>query len=253
MRRQLDTTRVAGNLIRCAGIFVIALTLQLPLSGQTIESDSARAEQARRNGERLPAQDQVSGIMGSMIRDEVPSSPGDPDLGEQVILKKREKPTPFSIAADVSGFYTTNAALTDVAEEDDFFLVGQVAASYQPRLANALFGEITVRQSAYRYSKLDELDFESFNIGAGVTYVAQPLWGLAFSARYNFNRLTDGSEHDEFFKNQTLTLGVLKVFELSKAHSVYAGYSTIFGWSDPVAPQRDEHGLFIGYRANLTR
>jgi hypothetical protein len=181
------------------------------------------------------------------------SSPGDPDLGEQVILKRRDKTTPFSAFASITGFYTNNAALTNADQVDDFFFVGEVGVSYQPRITRDLVAEITVRQAAFRYAKFDELDFESLNTGAGLTYVVRPLGGIALTARYNYNRLTDGSEHDEFFKNQTLTLGVLKSFELSKAHYIYLGYSTIFGWSDPVAPQRDEHGVFLGYHLNLTR
>ncbi len=182
-----------------------------------------------------------------------PPSPGDPDLGEQVILKRREKATPFSAFANVTGFYTSNAALTNGVELNDFFFVGEVGVSYQPRITRDLVAEITVRQAAFRYAKYDALDFESLNMGAGLTYVVRPLGGIALTARYNYNRLTDGSEHDEFFKNQTITVGLLKSFEFSKAHYVYVGYSSIFGFSDPVAPQRDEHGIFAGYHASLTR
>lgn len=182
-----------------------------------------------------------------------PSSPGDPDLGEQVILKRREKVRPFTLSADVSGFFTNNAALTNEFKVDDFFLAAQAAVSYQPRITSSLFGEVTVRQGFFRYAQYDELDFDSLNVGGGLTYVLRPLWNTALSVRYNYNRLTDGSEHDEFFRNHTVTVGLLKTFELSKAHYLYAGASAIFAWSDPKPAERDEYGIFGGYRVNLTR
>jgi len=212
---------------------------------------SSRVEQAERF--RLETPQQQNGLLPAFALDQAPPSPGDLDLGEQVILRRREKQTPFKLFADVSGFYTSNAALTDRSAHDDFFLVAQVGVTYQTRIATDLYAEATVRQATFRYARFDELDFDSLNAGAGLTYIARPLWGLAFSMRYNFNRLTDGSQHDEFFRQHTLTVGVQKTFELSKAHYVYAGYSSIFGWGVPVAPERDEHGIYLGYHANLSR
>lgn len=208
-------------------------------------------------GQRMRAdvtlRDNARASMSREAESTAPSSPGDPDLGEQVILKRREKVRPFTVSADVSGFYTSNAALTDTFEVDDFFLAAQAAVSYQPRLTPSLFGEITVRQGFFRYAEFDELDFDSLNIGGGLTYVMKPLWNTALSVRYNYNRLTDASEHDEFFRNHTVTVSLLKTFELSKAHYVYAGASSLFAWSDPKPVERDEYGLFAGYRVNLTR
>ncbi len=212
---------------------------------------NARVEQAQKFRPEASAQD--SGSLPAFSLDQAPASPGDPDLGEQVILRRKEKLTPFKLFADVSGFYTSNAALTDKHTVDDFFLVAQVGASYQTQVVPNLYAEATVRQATFRYAKFDELDFDSLNAGAGLTYVSRPLWGLAFSVRYNFNRLTDGSQHDEFFKNHTVTLAVQKTYELSKAHYLYGGYASVFGWSEPVAPQRDEHGIYLGYHASLSR
>lgn len=213
--------------------------------------NNARVEQAQRFRLEAPARD--TSAVPAFTLDQAPPSPGDADLGEQVILRRREKLTPFKLFADVSGFYTDNAALTDRHRLDDFFLVAQVGISYQTRIATDLYAEVTVRQATFRYAEFDDLDFDSLNAGAGLTYICRPLWGLAFSVRYNFNRLTDGSQHDEFFKNHTVTVAAQKSFELSKAHYVYAGYSSLFAWSEPVAPERDEHGIYLGYHASLTR
>ena len=239
----------------CAGL----MALRSPAYGQGGASreaavvSNARVEQAQRF--RLEPGNASDGATesGTVGYETAPSSPGDADLGQQVLLRRQERAMPFSAFANVSGFYTNNAALTNAAQVEDYFFVGEVGVSYQPRITQELVAEITVRQGVFRYAKYDVLDFESLNVGAGLTYAPQWLGGVALSARYNFNRLTDGDKHDEFFKNQTLTLAALRSFELSKAHYLFAGASAVFGWSDPVAPQRDEYGVFAGYHLNLTR
>jgi hypothetical protein len=60
----------------------------------------------------------------------VPASPGDDDLGVQLILKKREQYRPFQVFGDVAGSYTSNAFLTENGARGDYFFVGQVGASY---------------------------------------------------------------------------------------------------------------------------
>lgn len=216
---------------------------------------SGRVETAQRFRAAVTMRDEARESMSREAEtgDEAPPSPGDPDLGEQAILKRRERLRPFTLSADVSGFYTSNAALSDTNTVDDFFLAAQAAVSYQRPITSSLFGEMTVRQALFRYAEFAELDFESLNLGGGLTYVLRPLWNTAFSVRYNYNRLTDGDEHDEFFRNHTVTLSLLKTFELSKAHYIYAGASSLFAWSDPRPAERDEYGVFVGYRVNLTR
>ena len=214
---------------------------------------NGRVEQAQRFPAGTPPQaaaEQQGGLIPAGL---APPSPGDADLGQQVLLKRQEKATPFSAFASLSGFYTNNAALTNAAQVEDFFFVGEVGVSYQPRITRDLVAEITVRQADFRYARYDVLDFESLNVGAGLSYSPQVLRGVLLSARYNFNRLTDGKEHDEFFKNQTLTLAAMRSFELSKAHYIYVGGSAVLGWSDPVAPGRNEYGGVLGYHLNWSR
>lgn len=238
---------------RSSPVFASVLVLAAGWAHAQTLDDATRSEPARQFHYSDFRRDDAAAQLATHPALEAPSSPGDPDLGQQVILKKPEKAQPFSAYATFSGYYTSNAALTDRDTTDDFFGVGEIGVSYLPRISKDLTAEVTVRQADFRYADLDELDFESLNAGAGLTYIARPLWDLAFSLRYNYNRLTDGNDHREFFKNQTLSLSVLKTFSFSKAHYGYVGYSSVFGWSDPVAPQRDEHGVFLGYRANLTR
>lgn len=239
--------------MKIRAIFFSLAVVVTPVFAQEAARTGARVEQAQRFRSDEASQAEARERLAPAFGDEIPSTPGDPDLGQQVLLKKREKITPFNVFANVSGYFTNNAALTDVNMVHDYFMVAEAGASYQRQIVKDLYGEVTIRQAVFRYSEFNELDFDSMNVGAGLTYVLRPIWGVAATARYNYNRLTDGADHDEFFTNQTLTLGLQKTFEFSKAHYFYVGYSSVFGWSDPVAPQRDEYGIFAGYRANLTR
>lgn len=245
--------RAMVRLSRSVGFGLAVFLVSSPLLHAQTDTTAFRAEQARQFRKTPGLREDTASQVENIVTSEAPASPGDPDLGEQVILKKQEKPQPFSLFGTLSGFYTSNAALTNRNEADDLFAVAEIGVGYQQRLTSDFVAEINVRQAMFRYDEFDELDFESLNAGFGLTYVLRPLWNIALSARYNFNRLTDGSDHHEFFTNHTLTLGLLKTFSFSKAHYGYAGYASIFGWSDPVAPQRDEHGIFLGYRASLTR
>jgi hypothetical protein len=234
------------------------LGIVCPLAAQTSVPEgataaNARVEQAQRFRTGASSTDVESQQAGLVPAGLAPPSPGDRDLGQQVLLRRKEKATPFSAFATLTGFYTSNAALTNAARVDDFFFVGEVGVSYQPRITRDLVAEITVREAAFRYAHYGVLDFESLNAGAGLTYTARALAGVAFSARYNFNRLTDGKEHEQFFENQTLTLAAMRSFELSKAHYLYLGASAVFGWSDPLPPQRDEYGVTLGYHCNWSR
>jgi hypothetical protein len=70
--------------------------------------------------------------------------------------------------------------------------------------------------------------------------------------RYNCERLTNEDFGNEFFLNQTLSFGAQKSWIYQQKHWFYAGYASIFGFSDPVAAQRDEHSLFGGAHVRLT-
>jgi hypothetical protein len=56
----------------------------------------------------------------------VPKSPGDSDLGDQVLLKRSEKAEPFTAWIDSSLFWTDNAANVGATKAEDYFYVGGV-------------------------------------------------------------------------------------------------------------------------------
>jgi hypothetical protein len=182
-----------------------------------------------------------------------PLSFGDADIGEQWILKELPKYEAFLLFGDVAGFGTSNAALTKENTLSDWFMVARVGASYQPRFSETLQGELTVSQAFFRYNEYDALDFDSTNVGAGLTYIATSLWNAAFFGRYNYTYLSNEDFGDQIFDSHSITFGAQKSFLFTRSHYAYLGYSSVFSWADPYATQRNEHGLYGGYHMFVTR
>lgn len=182
-----------------------------------------------------------------------PASPGDDDLGLQQILSRRERYRAFTLFGDVSSFYTSNAFLTKRNTRSDAYVVGQVGAIWQPQIIGNLFGEITLRQQFFRYDEFDVLDFNALNTGTGLSYLLSDFGDILVSLRYNYQRLSPRDSFAAFYENHSITPGAQKVFPFSRAHYAYLGWNSQISFTDPNAPQRDEHALFIGYNANLTR
>ena len=111
---------MSGCVLKSFAAAAAALLTVSPAFAQ-VTAQSARVEAGQRARTDVALRDNARASMSHEAETTAPSSPGDPDLGEQVILKRREKVRPFTVSADVSGFYTTNAALTDAFKVDDFF------------------------------------------------------------------------------------------------------------------------------------
>src|SRR4051812_27710404 len=89
-----------------------------PSSSNNQVANNARVEQAQRF-QSGGTTESVAGQDGGLIPAGLaPTSPGDADIGQQVLLKRTNKATPFSAFATVSGYYTNNAALTNAVRVD---------------------------------------------------------------------------------------------------------------------------------------
>ena len=173
-------------------------------------------------------------------------TPGDFDLGVQLIMKPKERNRPLRLFATIDDFFTSNVALAKHDPQSDNYLFAEIGARYETKLSEALGFEATVRQAIFRYNKYRSFDFESLNVGAGVGYKVPELADVTLFARYNCERLTRDDFGDEFFLNQTLSVGAQKSWIYKETHAFFVGYSSLFGFSDPAASERDEHSLFGG-------
>lgn len=237
-------------MVMAAFVFVAHVQAQTAASdaqieaGRRLETDT---ETQQRTKELTPG---VSGLEGI----EVPTSPGDEDLGDQVILKqKTEREKIFSLFGDIMLLQTDNALLEKQGGKDDQLWVGQVGLGVQPKINDRTFYDVTVRQQFFRYERFQNLDFDSFNASGGIMHVLEKFWDTAIFGRYNYNRLTDTIDGHEIFTNHTLLFGAQKIFPISKAHYVYVGHSSQIAISDPTSVQRNDYSLFCGYHVDLTR
>lgn len=182
-----------------------------------------------------------------------PESPGDEDLGQQIILKTKNVYQPLTVFLGTDLSYTSNVGLSEGNEQEDWISRTTLSAIYAPRFGNYLQGNISISQDVFRYDKFDELNFESLNLGAGLTYNLWFLYGVNAHLVFNYNRLTSEGYGDEIFSNRSLSFSLSRNFILSRAHYFYVASGVELGWSDPEQAARDEFTLLTGYHVRLAR
>ena len=182
-----------------------------------------------------------------------PSSPNDPDLGEQAILKRAEQYQPFTVVVSAPLTYTSNVALVRTGEKSDTLFTPSVLFAWTPRITPALYGNVSIGQQMFYYNRFDELDFGSFDARAGLIYNIPPAHNLVLRADYAYNRLTD-EDFDEFFASHSLNLGAEMPFRIVRAQQISIGLDTVFNLdSDPEPPGRNDYSAFAAYTVALAR
>ena len=232
----------------------LALALLLSISAPALpqgaiqraatEADVSRSEMMGTITQRIFAQDP----------DYAPPSPADEDLGEQRLLVPSERYKAFTLFANASEFYTSNAYLSNGGAQSDWFTALQFGGAWVPRITGSLYGEVTALQQLYRYANFNGLNFNSLDLGAGLLYPIRQLDDLTVFARYNYNLLTNDASNQSLFYQQTIRLGLQKPFVFSRAHSGTLGFLTdinLNGWPDYAV--RNRFALLAGYQVNLTR
>jgi hypothetical protein len=190
---------------------------------------------------------------GSAKGETAPATEGDPDLGMQQILKRNEKYQPFRVSGSTELSYTDNVGLVKKGAQGDAYFVGSVEAAWVPKITESFYAEASVRQQFFRYDKFDGLDFDSLNLGAGLTYYWKDLANMASTVRYNYNRLTDGDEGKEFFRNHQLSAGLNKTFAHTRNLFTFVDATAQFSLSDPYDAQRWEYALTGGVFGRIAR
>lgn len=186
---QVDPTRVSGEISRPSGP-TIAESMSASALGLDEQNDFA------------------------------PESPGDSDIGQQLILKSAPKNRWFRAYADAFGYWTNNAANTSVGELDDWFWGGRIGFGYQPRLAPRLFADFDIQQQIFRYDEFDALDFESLDASAGLLYIVPKLADSVFFTQFNYNRITGDNFGDELLNSVSVRAGVQKTFLINRRNSI---------------------------------
>jgi hypothetical protein len=241
------------RIVSALGLFGVAL----PLAAQT-RLDPARAAAATpteaMNQELIR---QASEAASAGLDEEnayAPASPGDSDLGDQLILKRLEKVQPFTVWLDSSVFWTDNAANVNQGKIDDWFYVGGVNFSWQQRLKSRFYGDVYLGQHWYQYDQEDALNYENGEVSAGFLVLAPELANSIFFLNYYYQRITQDIDESPIYETHNIRTGVQKTFLINRLNSVNVGLMSSFALTaDPNELRRHEHSLTLGYNLKITR
>lgn len=223
-----------------------------PLIQAQTQLDPARAAAATRpdvTAELLSrAQQQASSAGLDMENVFAPASPGDEDIGQQLILKRNEKSFPFAAWLDSSVYWTDNAANVHEGKTDDWFYVGGVNLAWQQRLKGRFYGDVYAGQHWYRYDQVSDLDYESGEASVGALMVLPELGNSIFHVHYYYQRITQGIGDDAIYQTHNIRVGLQKTFLINRVNSLNASLMSSFALdTDPEVLQRHEHSLQLGY------
>ncbi len=237
--------------------FVIAL-LCLTAASLSAQSPIPPAADASRRTEAVaprsaPTLEDSAGLSNRSITDDTafaPTSPGDDDIGQQLILKQVPKSEPFRFTADGFMFYTDNAAHTSTGELSDSFYGWRAAAAYQPKLGNKLFADIGVSEDWFRYNELEALNFESLEVNASLLYAVPKLADSLIFAGYQYNRITQ--DFEPLLNSHSIRAGIQKLVLIDRRNSINLGL--MGDWDidvDVAAIKRNEYSADVGWRYKL--
>jgi Putative beta-barrel porin 2 len=241
----------------CPPFFTVSLLASVVATSMAFgQLDPTRVTDAvsRPSGPTIGQSQNLSALGLDEQNDFAPPSPGDSDIGQQLILKEVPKNRWFRAYADAFGYWTNNAANTSIGEVDDWFWGGRVGFGYQPRIAKKLFADIDVQQQLYRYDKFDALDFESLDASAGLLYIEPKLASTIFFVQGNYNRISNDDFGNELLNSVSIRAGAQKLFLIDRRNSIQL---TIMGdWDVYTDLDRLERHEYIGdvtYRFKIMR
>jgi hypothetical protein len=197
-----------------------------------------------------PAEERIATVPEPVTGEEAAA---DSDLGEQWMFKPNPPLQPWSAHADVSLFYTTNAALARRGERSDRFLVADVGFGYARPLGRDFAVAANVQQGFFRYDEFTALDFDSLGANVGVSYQARQLADVLFSLQYGINRLTRATYEDQLFLGNSVALNATKLVKVTTADTVEFTGGLGYTFADPDELERAEFRLSVGYSLRVTR
>jgi hypothetical protein len=181
-------------------------------------------------------------------------SPNDEDLGEQSLMGASEHYQPFTVAAALPAYYTSNAALSRSHEQNDFIEAPLVALSYQPRFSSDLYGVATVQEQLFYYDRFGSLNFGSFDAEGGLIYLLPQWHNLVLRGEFIYNRLTKEDSFASFFNNYSIFANAEIPFVLPYSQQLSLGLdANISVDATPEQPRRNDYETYMSYSVRLTR
>lgn len=172
---------------------------------------------------------------------------------QQMLVSGPARMRNFRVFGEMSAFATNNVGLSRRDPSSDSFFVGNFGIEYRRPLKRRGFEvDATFQVAMFRYNQFRQLNFNSFDVGTGITYHSEKLKGVDFAARYNFNALTGVSSGDAFFESHTITLGAEKVFQFGSTRYAVLGLSGRISFAAPRSNERQEISAYAGYHFEPT-
>ena len=160
-------------------------------------------------------------------------------------------------------YWTSNVALTRSGEQSDFVVAPAVAAFYEPRITNTLYGLIDVREQLFYYDQFDNFNFGSFDVEVGLRYLVPQWHNLLLRLEYDYNRLTEKNSFAAFFQNHAIIIDAGIPFQFGRAQTLTLGADLNISIAaeesgqapniNAISAQRSDYALYLGYSAILTR
>ena len=234
------------TVVFCAGL---SLTLVGRSRAQTVQAN--QAELAWNQAQLASA---PNAYPGGIVEGHAVPSPNDPDLGEQAILKRAEGYQPFTASVAVPFYWTSNVALVRTGEQSDFLEAPVAALNYQPRITNALYGLVSVREQLFYYDRFSNLNFGNFDVVAGLIYALPQFHNLTLSGEYVYERLTTKNSFHELFSNHSLILSADLPIPLGRAQQFSLGADANLSFAaEPDPPQRTDYEIYLAYTVRFSR
>lgn len=221
----------------------------------TFDPSRAAANTLRGDAIALPALRDQHTRIGDVLTDEnlfAPESPGDEDIGQQLILKRNEKTQAFAVLLDSGLYFTDNAAQVHRGAKEDWFYAGGGAISWQPRITKRIYGNVSVAEHWYRYNQYGVLDYESGEAAAGIIVLMPEIWNTIWNFNYYYQRITQGIDNDAVYQTHNVNAGVQKSVIFDRKNSLNLGLlASIALDASPGELKRNEYSGLIGWNYKI--
>ena len=172
------------------------------------------------------------------------------DLGPEIMLARRPKPTVFEVSADTQYTFDSNMLLTPRGQLCDGELSETLAVAASPRLAPGLTTTVYANQQFVRYNRHTTFDFDAQTAGLSVSHPVGT-WGNLYGG-FAASRLCAPVDTQEFFKEYDLSFGAWRSHTVGRYVTVYYGYQ--FDWlpTHPMALTRIYNAGYGGVNVKIT-
>lgn len=181
-------------------------------------------------------------------------SPGDDDIGQQLILKDSERERWLSAQADTFLFWADNPANLSDGGDEDLFWGSQISLGAQPRLAERLYLDAFLSQQLYRYNENSFLDYEYLQASLGLIYLEPRLSDSIIFLQGQYGRTTSDDFGQDVLNSFSILGGIQKTVVFDRRNSLYV--NLMGDWDVASDVDNLEHAEYIAdmtYRFKIMR